>query len=267
MIHLKSMYCDLGKRFKDRSVLGTITLCICLAYGCGKAVVPGNSRSIGDTTRHHDDAAQLFELGRQAAQAGDSIRSEQYFSLAIEAGFDQRKVLPLLLKVCLQGSRLRSALDHAEPYLLQHPEDHTLRYLLATIHLSLGQVETARLNLKELLRADASNAGAHYLLGVLEMESSPAEAIDHFQTYLSLAPRGNRVAEVKSRLLEMQVRLGPFATSSGQDSSSVTDAHWLSTGKGPSVTLDVNWSDLDSPEHDDGWTNDQHNFALNRTQR
>lgn len=226
--------------------------------------MPDNSRSIGGTTRRHDDAEQLFDLGRQAAQAGDSIRSEQYFSLAIEAGLDQRKVLPLLLKVCLQGSRLRSALDHAEPYLLQHPEDHALRYLVATIHLSLGQVETARLNLKELLRADASNAGAHYLLGVLEMGSSPTESIEHFRTYLSLAPRGNRAAEVQSRLLEMQVRLGPFASSS---SSSGTDAHWLSTGKEPSDDLGVFRSDFNSLEHDDSWTNDQRDVARNRTQR
>jgi tetratricopeptide (TPR) repeat protein len=160
----------------------------------------------GETNEHNDNAVRLFQQGRDAARNGDTLRAEQYLSLALEAGFDQHKVLPLMLKVCLQSSRLRSALDHAEPYLVQHPEDRTLRYLVATIHLSLGQTEEARLNLEELLRTDMRDANAHYLLGILEMRLAPSEAADHLHAYLSLTPVGSRSAEVKGRLIELDVR-------------------------------------------------------------
>jgi tetratricopeptide (TPR) repeat protein len=141
-----------------------------------------------------------------AMRRGESIRAEQYMSMAIEAGYDQRRALPLLLRICLQSSRLRSALDHAEPYLLQHPEDKVLRYLVSTIHLSLGQIDAARLGLEELLRTNAEDADAHYLLGILEMRRAPSEASHHLHMYMALAPTGVRSAEAKSRLLELDAR-------------------------------------------------------------
>jgi len=202
-------------------------LTITMAFGCGTGAVSASVASAGPVSRR-DDARRLFELGRQAAQAGDSIRSEQYLSLAIDAGFDQRKALPLLLRVCLQDSRLRSALDHAEPYLLQHPDDRALRYLVATIHLSLGQVDAARLNLEELLRTDPNNADAHYLLGIVDMEALPNDSVRDFQTYLALAPQGARAFEVKSRLMELQVsadRISPVTVPPRSDPSNGSLRH------------------------------------------
>jgi tetratricopeptide (TPR) repeat protein len=180
-------------------------ICWTWALGCGHSAT--RLATIGsETSQRNDNAERLFQEGTEAAHSGDTLRAEQYLSMALEAGFDQHKLLPLLLRVCLQSSRLRSALDHAEPYLLQHPEDRTLRYLVATIHLSLGQIEEARLNLEELLRTDRRNADAHYLLGILEMRLAPSKAADHLHMYLSLAPAGSRSAEAKSRLLELEVR-------------------------------------------------------------
>ena len=180
-------------------------LCCLAALGCSETT-PRSAATGGAANGRNDNAVRLFQQGQEAARNGDTLRAEQYLSLALEAGFDQRKILPLMLKVCLQSSRLRSALDHAEPYLLQHPEDRTLRYLVATIYSSLGQIEEARLNLEELLRSDIKNADAHYLLGILEMKTAPGDAADHLHAYLSLAPEGIRSAEVKSWLIEIEVR-------------------------------------------------------------
>jgi predicted Zn-dependent protease len=208
------MYWRPGKIFDLGNALGIVVLCATAILGCGQQSTQGSVHLNGNSSQPHQDAQRLFGLGLQAARAGDSIRAEQYLSLAIDAGFDTKIALPLMLKVCLEGSRLRSALDHAEPYLLQHSEDHALRYLVATIHLSLGQIDAARLNLEELLRVDTSNADAHYLLGTMELSSSPSDSAEHLRTYLRLAPKGGRAAEVKSRLIELQVRAAQSAPNS-----------------------------------------------------
>ena len=239
----------------NRSTISTAIICFGLACGCGKTAVQNDPTSAASAATRDDNAQRLFQLGRKAAQSGDSIRAEQYLSLAIEAGLDQRKALPILLSVCLQGSRLRSALDHAEPYLLQHPEDVSLRYLVATIHLSLGQIDAARLNLEELLRSEPNNAEAHYLLGVLDMGSASAELAEHFRVYLTLAPRGKRAAEARGRLLEMQVRLEQVLSS--PVSNSATDVKrpiHPAAGAG----IDDPASGSATQQHDeDSWTNAQ----------
>ena len=151
-----------------------------------------------------EQAQALFQRGREAAQRGDSVRAEQYLSLALERGYDAERVLPVLLRVCLASSRLRAALDHAEPYLRDHPEAEALRYLVATIHAGLGQTDEARLALEQLLRTNPNNADAHYLLGILDADASSARA--HFRSYLDVAPRGEHAAEVRSRLAELAIR-------------------------------------------------------------
>jgi tetratricopeptide (TPR) repeat protein len=134
------------------------------------------------------------------------VRAEQYLALAIERGADQREVLPLLLSVCVSSSRMRAALDHAAPYLEQHPEDDSLRYLIATIHVALGQTEEARASLELLLHGNPQSPEAHYLLGVLDAQDAPETAREHFRAYLDVAPRGRHAAEVRSRLSELLVR-------------------------------------------------------------
>jgi hypothetical protein len=91
--------------------------------------------------------------------------------------------------------------------LLQHPENQSLRFLVATIQLSLGQIDAAQVQLEELLRTNEQNPDAQYLLGILAMESAPSEATGHFNKYLTLSPKGDRSAEARSRLTELDVRL------------------------------------------------------------
>jgi len=174
-------------------------------WGCSARSTPTAATAAGESASR--DATELFRRGEQDAQQGDTVRAEQYLSMALERGFDEAKVLPIMLRVCLSSSRLRAALNHAEPYLRQHPNDEKLRYLVATIHLGLGQFDEARINLNHLLRLDPNDAKAHYLLGVLESGAQPELAPEHFRKYLELSPTGEHAVEVKSRLTDLAVRI------------------------------------------------------------
>ncbi len=182
-----------------------------------------------------EQAQALFQRGREAAQRGDSVRAEQYLSLALERGVDAGRVLPVLLRVCLASSRLRAALDHAEPYLRDHPEAEALRYLVATIHAGLGQTDDARLALEQLLQTNPNSADAHYLLGILDADRGAPSARAHFRSYLDVAPRGEHAAEVRSRLAELAIREEAKATEASREPSAAA-----STGE-------RNWFDIRGP--------------------
>ncbi len=134
------------------------------------------------------------------------MRAEQYLSAAIAGGYDRGVVLPFLLDACLSSSRLRAGLTHAEPYLRSHPEDDSLRYLVAIIHMGLGQLDAARSQLDALLRRNERNGEAHFLLGVLDSPVDAVSAREHLLAYLDVTPRGERAAEARSRLAELAVR-------------------------------------------------------------
>ena len=178
-------------------------------------------------SEHLDTAPRLFERGRQAAAAGDTVRAEQYLSLAIQEGYDARRALQLLLTVCLQGSRLRAALDHAAIYMLAHPQDESVRYLVATLHLILDQPDEARLDLETLLRSNPKNADAHFLMGVLLLTTAPQRAAEHLHQYLDLSPEGDHAPEVRSRLQELTIRADPtsIALESLRPTQSATETY------------------------------------------
>ena len=192
------------------AVLLSLWLAACGASTSTPAANPGPDTSISNGT-------ELYRRGEEAASQGDTVRAEQYLTMALDRGFDDSKVLPILLRVCLSSNRLRAALNHAERYLRDHPNDQSLRYLVATLHLSLGQIEQTRIDLNHLLRVNPRNASAHYLLGVLESVGvTPDRANEYFRTYLELSPNGEHAAEVKSRLTDLSVRT---------ELESVTSAH------------------------------------------
>ncbi len=146
---------------------------------------------------------RLFELGRRAADRGDSVRAEQYLSLALERGYPEARILPRLLQVCIAGSRLRSALDHAEPYLREHPDEDALRLLVASIRIGLAQPEQARAELDILLRRNPRFEEALFLRAVLLAPSDAEAARADLRAYLDVAPKGTHAAEVRSRLSEL----------------------------------------------------------------
>ena len=142
------------------------------------------------------------------------MRAEQYLELAIDKGYDRRRALPVLLSVCLSSGRLRAALNYAEPELRLRPDDAELRYLVASIHLGLGQREEARDELEQLLRSHPNQTAALYLLGLVEADDfgENTSAREYFQRYLSEAPRGIHAREVRNRLGGLDARRAAAST-------------------------------------------------------
>jgi tetratricopeptide (TPR) repeat protein len=187
-----------------RSVISGMALLAALLSGCASRTTQQEARASSESAQ--PSSVELFRLGKTAFERGDSIRAEQYFALARKEGYEPRLVIPVLIQVCLQGSRLRAALNHAEPFLLEHPEEEELRYLVATIHLSLGQSDAARMELQQLLQRSSVLADAFYLMGIIDLTDDPSSARHHFQEYLRLSPGGSHAAEVRSRLDQIAAR-------------------------------------------------------------
>jgi tetratricopeptide (TPR) repeat protein len=186
--------------------LAILLLCAVLpACGSSQHAAPG-ARSGSAVANQASEAEDLARRGREAAAAGDAVRAEQYLALAIEKGAKGADLLPTLLRVCLSSSHLRAALNHAQPFLARHPDDDQLRYLVASIHLSLGQHDEAKATLELLLLRKPEHPDAHYLLGVVEAESNVDSAREHFRAYLEHAPNGRHAPEVRSRLSELLIR-------------------------------------------------------------
>lgn len=179
-------------------------LLMCM-FGCaGTAPRPSDASATSNDPLAHASAQQLFDAGQALAKQADLIRAEQYLSAAIERGFARGRALPLLMRVCIAGSRLASALQYATPYLQQHPQDHELRYLVAAVHVGLEHHEQARTELLHVLDDAPDFAPAHYLLAILlrdELHDKRA-AREHFVIHQRLAPGSPHGAEIAAWLRE-----------------------------------------------------------------
>jgi tetratricopeptide (TPR) repeat protein len=184
---------------------------------CGSGAVQGPEAAGAEARPEREQPVWLFSQGVAAADRGDSVRAEQYLSLALDRGYPRERVLPVLLKVCLASSRLRAALDHAEPYLREHPEQDPLRFLVATIHVGLAQQEQALIELDRLLRHNPRFEEAHFLRGALLLEGEPPRAIDAFRAYLDLAPRGAHAPEARTHLSELLLRGAQASTNPAEE--------------------------------------------------
>ena len=188
-----------------------LTLLLLGGVSCGVTRPPnaGVGPDVKSDPLERQTPESLFRRGRESADRGDTVRAEQYLELALDKGYDRRRALPVLLSVCLSSGRLRSALNYAEPELRLRPDDAELRYLVASIHLGLGQRDEARDELEQLLRLSPAHAAALYLLGVVEVDEfgDDASARTHFQDYLRVAgPGGTHAAEVRNRLSGFDAR-------------------------------------------------------------
>lgn len=183
-----------GARAAAGLTAGLATLA--LLSGCGAAAV--EAPPPGDALEQIE-AAQLFHLGSELGERGDSIRAEQYLAAAMERGYPEAEVIPRLMEVCIGASRLSAALGYAEPYLARHDDDWALRLLVATLQMTLQQAEAARGNLERVIAERPEEASSHYLLGVLLRDRYGAgdEANVHFARYVELAPAGPHVREAQ----------------------------------------------------------------------
>jgi tetratricopeptide (TPR) repeat protein len=191
-----------------------LALVVPVAEGCGGASPQAEAAS---DARASDPlnavpAAELYRRGMILGQHGDFVRAEQYLLAARYRGFDEARVIPALMEVCVRASRLSAALGYAEPYLESHPTNWPLRILVGSIHLGLGHLAQARTHLERALRDGQETAArdghpepaeAHYLLGIVMREQAElVEARVHFARYAELEPQGTHAEEVGAILAE-----------------------------------------------------------------
>ena len=147
---------------------------------------------------------KLVDRGRAFAAVGDTTRAEEYLAAAIDQGADPREVLPLLLQVCVQTGRYRSAIQHAENHLRKHPTDMRTRFIVGTLYVAIGETKDAKNALDMVVTAQPDDSKAHYALAVLarDNESDVVAADRHFREYLRIEPNGAHAEEARASLLK-----------------------------------------------------------------
>lgn len=186
-------------------VCATVATLAVLASVAGCATTPAEKAQADIATMQRETAPDmLVERGKAFAAAGDSTRAEEYLSAALDHGADPHQVLPLLLDVCVQTGRYRSAALHAENQLRRHPDDVRTRFVLGTLYAALGDTKEAHGELARVVQAKPNEAKAHYALGVLarDNENDVVGADKEFREYLRLDPRGEHAEEARASLLK-----------------------------------------------------------------
>lgn len=156
-----------------------------------------------ETARNERKPELLIRKARAYASIGDATRAEDYLNAARESGGDERVIVRLLLDVCIGDRRYRAAVGYAEDFLRRHPRDRELRFLLATLHVALGNSSSALKELRAVLAEAPRNVEARYVLAVvLRDEVGDLDAADlEFREYLRLAPDGAHAEEAHGSLL------------------------------------------------------------------
>ena len=148
-------------------------------------------------------AAKLIERGRAFASVGDTTRAQQYFAAALENNGDEQVILPMLLAVCVQDGRYRMAVEYARRYLVRHPRDLGIHFVLGTLYAALEESVDAERELRFVVHNDAENAPVRYALAVVlrDQRNDPLGAHEYFSAYLRLAPGGEHAEEARASML------------------------------------------------------------------
>jgi tetratricopeptide (TPR) repeat protein len=183
--------------------LSVLAVGIVFAVGCAPARQQ-DVRSNLNVIRRESTEEKLIERGSAFAAVGDLTRAEQYLAAALDAGGDADKILPLLLRVCVEAEKYRVAADYARDYLRKRPDNVPLRMLLGSLEAAIGNRQAAREEMRSVVERQPSNAEAHFELGLLLREDNIdlEEANDHFREYLRLTPKGARAQEARAALLK-----------------------------------------------------------------
>ncbi len=213
-------------------VVATAVSAALAALGCVSKAK--ESKVAHDVRVIHEENApgRLFEKAKQFHSIGDLNRAEQYYSAAMQQGYPENAVLPLLLRVCIQANRFQVAIDYAEPALKKNPGDHRLRLVVASLYSAIGQPAKAREHYQTVLATAPDDATAHYALGVLLRDEfdDRVGADEHFRAYLRLEPDGPHVEEAKASLLKI---VQPSTTASGVASGAGAGTSTGGTGPTP----------------------------------
>lgn len=168
---------------------------------------PKESRIAHDVRiiREENAPEKLFARAQQFQAIGDLTRAEQYYAAAMQQGYPEGKVLPVLLRVCIDASRYRVAIDYTEPVLKKNPRDHKLRLVLGSLYSAIGEQQNARTQYEQVVEDAPEDAVGHFALAVLLRDefNERVEADKHFREYLRLAPTGPHAEEAKGSLLKV----------------------------------------------------------------
>ncbi|EYF06572.1 hypothetical protein [Chondromyces apiculatus] len=186
-------------------------VCVVLAaatssVGCGST--SGQGDQVPESVQKARAARQperLLEQGLAFARAQDYTRAEQYLSAALAAGAPAEKALPPLIRACVAENRFRAALTHAEPQLRKSPQDHRLRFVVASLHASVGDTVAALEHLEQVAQLRPDYAEVHYAMAVLYRDELQdlGRADELFRKYLELEPRGEHADEARGSLLKL----------------------------------------------------------------
>lgn len=184
-----------------------LLLPLALAWACGGAQPEPQGPPPGADPIRGVAGEDLFQRGLALANAGDLVRAEQYLAASIGRGADPERVLPPLMRVCVAASRLRAAIEYAKPYLDRHPDAWSLRYLVATLHLAIGEDSQARVELERVVREQPDQAAPHWTLAMMLRENAvdQEQARAHLERYLELEPQGVHAGDARAALAGDQV--------------------------------------------------------------
>lgn len=145
---------------------------------------------------------RLLREGKALAAVGDSVRAEQYLAAALAGGGSDREIVPLLVQVCVDDGRLRSAIEYAEPYVRRHPDDVHARYLLGTLFNGIGAFDRARAEYEAVIAAKPDVPDPHWALALLFRDDlkDEAQATVQFREYLRIAPTGPHADEARASI-------------------------------------------------------------------
>ena len=194
-----------GRREK---VVALLVACACTfslaEIGCGPVTPAEKAQADMATLRTEASTDKLLDRGKAFAAMGDHTRAEEYLAAALDQGADAREVLPLLLNVCVQTGRYRSAIQHGENHLRKHPDDMRTRFVVGTLYAAIGETKDAKSNLETVVSARPNDAKAHYTLAILarDSENDVVGADKHFREYLRIEPNGAHAEEARASLLK-----------------------------------------------------------------
>lgn len=147
---------------------------------------------------------KLEERGRLFYEMRDLMRAEQYLAAALNEGADPKRVLPLFMKVAVAQQHFRVALEYGERFLSRDPNNVELRFVVATLYLSVGDNKSGRRHLERIIADAPDSPDAHYVMAVLarDTEGDPVGADKHFREYLRIVPEGPHAEEARASLLK-----------------------------------------------------------------
>ena len=156
-----------------------------------------------EAMRRESAPAELAARGEAFATLGDMTRAEQYFVAALKAGGEPGALVRRLVAVCVADGRYPVALEYADDYLRNHPNDLDVRYVAATLRGALGDVSGAREGLRAVIARKPRLADAHYALAQIEKGEGDVMAADaSFRQYLRLEPAGPHAEVARANLMQ-----------------------------------------------------------------